>query len=57
MVPAVGSGHNAALTFPVPNQAALIGLRFYLQGFAIDVGGNPANCIVTRALDCRVGSA
>lgn len=53
----MGAGSNASLTLPIPLQPALVGAMFYLQGFALDLGGNPANVIDTRALECRVGSA
>lgn len=56
LVPATGSGAQASLTIAVPNQATLVGLPFYLQGFALAPGSNPANLVATRALDCRIGS-
>ena len=49
------NGSNATLAFPIPAQPTLAGAAFYLQAFALDIGGNPANLINTRAIECHVG--
>lgn len=44
-------------TYPlgVPNSTALIGARFYLQGFVFDTGANPLGAIVSDAAQAVIG--
>lgn len=55
-LPTVTNGSNATLTLNIPPQASLIGGWFWMQGFAVEVGGNAANLIATRALEARIGN-
>jgi hypothetical protein len=55
LLPAAGSGRSASLALTIPTQNSLVGRPFYLQAFALDVGGNAANLINSRALECRIG--
>lgn len=50
------SGANATWSFVVPQQPSLAGAQLFLQGFAFELGGNPANLINTRGLACTVGT-
>jgi hypothetical protein len=56
LVAAPGSGTSASTSFVIPNQQTLVGIPFYVQGVAVDIGGNAANLISTRAIDCRIGT-
>ncbi|MCU0865852.1 MAG: hypothetical protein MUC36_18875 [Planctomycetes bacterium] len=56
LVAAPGSGTSASTSFAIPNQQTLVGMPFYVQAVAVDIGGNAANLISTRALDCRIGT-
>jgi hypothetical protein len=55
LLPTSVSGANATTSFSVPVLPWLIGAHFFLQGFALDPGGNPANLIGTQALACTIG--
>lgn len=50
----IGPG-TASYSFAIPNNAALIGMHVYLQGWAWAPGTNAANIIVSNGLDWQIG--
>jgi hypothetical protein len=47
---------TATFSVPLPNNIGLLGLRLYLQGWAIAPGYNPGGAIVSNGLAWRIGS-
>ncbi|MCY2956236.1 MAG: hypothetical protein NT107_04280 [Planctomycetota bacterium] len=47
---------TATFSVPLPNNTDLLGLRVYLQGWAIAPGYNPGNLIVSNGLEWTIGS-
>ena len=47
---------TATFSVPLPNNTGLLGLRVYLQGWAIAPGYNPGNLILSNGLEWLIGS-
>ena len=50
------SGSVAALTIPIPNNQAFVGLAFYNQAFALDPAANAAGATASNAAAATIGS-
>ena len=50
------AGNGAALTFPIPNHQALVGLAFYNQAFVLDPAANAAGFTASNAAEGQIGS-
>ncbi len=50
------TGGVASVGLSIPNDAALVGLSLFGQGFAPDAGANPTGLITSNALEVQVGS-
>jgi len=50
------SGSAAALTIPIPNNQAFVGLAFYAQAFALDPPANAAGATASNAAGATIGS-
>lgn len=46
---------TATWEIEIPNNSFLIGLPIYVQGAVIDFGINPANIVVTNAVEAVIG--
>lgn len=57
LVATATGGGAAAYDWPLPNLGSLIGLRVYLQGWALAPGENTANLIVSNGLEWVIGNS
>jgi hypothetical protein len=56
-LPVTSTGLNTAtFSVPLPNNTGLLGLRVYLQGWAIAPGYNTGNLILSNGLEWLIGS-
>jgi len=49
-------GSSASLTFAVPNDPGLLGLKAWFQGLVCDVSTNPRGLVLTQGLEMLLGS-
>ena len=54
-VPLTNVAGTASWQLAVPNVAALVGGRFYQQGFVLDVGANALGATMSNALQATIG--
>src|SRR5262249_21372554 len=50
------TGSIAALTIPIPDDQAFVGLAFYTQSFVFDATANAAGATASNAAEARIGS-
>jgi hypothetical protein len=51
----VGAAGQATVDVPIPNDAALVGVRFHHQALVPDPAGNPFGAVVSDAMAAVVG--
>jgi hypothetical protein len=49
------AGNSATWAFAIPNAATLLGIQFFAQGGAVDIGANPANLILANHGTATIG--